>query len=100
MVIAWDRRSGVSRSIPRWFHPTPGSDPNRTERPSCSGWYAILEGDVFATSGGTFGAGCQRQPKCHPSFSSSKIWNVATGPTISCWMIGALRCSTSTRLVR
>ena len=25
MVIARDRRSGVSRSIPRWFHPTPGA---------------------------------------------------------------------------
>ena len=56
MVIAWDRRSGVSRNIPRWFHPTPGSDPTRTERPSCRDGYAILEGGARATSGGTFAA--------------------------------------------
>jgi hypothetical protein len=44
MVIAWDRRSGVSRNIPRWFHPTPGSDPTRAEHPSCRDGYAILVG--------------------------------------------------------
>ena len=65
MVIAWDRRSGVSRSIPRWFHPTPGSDPIRAGRPSCGG-YAILEAGLRARQAGTFAAGCQRQLKCDP----------------------------------
>ena len=52
MVIAWDRQSGVSRSIPRWLSLYARSDPARTERSSFRGGYAILEGGVPAMSGG------------------------------------------------
>ena len=43
MVIARDRRSGVSGRIPRCFYPTPPSEPTRVARPSSRGGYAILE---------------------------------------------------------
>ena len=66
MVIAWDRRSGVSRNIPRWFHPTPGSDPTRTERPSRRDGYAILDGGAALRQAGPSRPGCQIQPKCDP----------------------------------
>jgi hypothetical protein len=48
MVIARDRRSGVSRSIPRWFHPTPDATPPEPGPPCWRGGYAILEGPGWA----------------------------------------------------
>jgi hypothetical protein len=52
MVIAWDRQSGVSRSIPRWLSLYARSDPAQTERSSFRGGYATLESGVPAMSGG------------------------------------------------
>jgi hypothetical protein len=57
MVIARDRRSGVSRSILGGFHPTPEATPPEPDAHLCRDEYAILEGGVPATSGGTFAAG-------------------------------------------
>ena len=66
------------------------SDSTRTRTPILPrDGYAIPGGGVPATSGGAFMAGINGMPKRVP-FSSSKTSNVATGPKISCWMIGAL----------
>jgi hypothetical protein len=66
MVIAWDRRSDVSRNIPRWFHPTPGATPPEpnahlaaTSTRSSTAAHALRQA-------GPSRPACQRQPKCDP----------------------------------
>ena len=68
IVIAWDRQSGVSRSIPRWFHPTPGATPPEPDAHLAAAGRRSPKAAYPLRQAGTFGAGWQRQPKCDPLF--------------------------------
>ena len=89
----------MSAEVSSVVSPYARCDPARTGRPSCRDGHTILEGGVRATSGGDLrGPGVNGSRNVSPrSLSSLKTSDVGTAPKISCWMIGALRSSTSCR---
>ena len=82
MVIAWDRQSGVSRSIPRWVSPYARSDPTRTRTPILPRRVHDPRRRRTRYSGGDLRGRVQRQPKCPRAFLVVEDLNVATGPKI------------------
>ena len=63
MVIARDRRSGVSRSIPGGFTLRP-ERPHPNRKPILAATDTILKAAYALRQAVTFAAGRQRQPKC------------------------------------